>query len=118
MVYMIPYYLTLALGHSASECKANRVFDISNVPEMDAEAAWNALQAADEERELDDFRTVGNTYNPVITCANTALQAFKVYCKAVGNVTYEELERSFRLQNFNVHLIATVCRLRFEFSTY
>ena len=62
------YYLTLVLGHSASECKANRVFDISNVPEMDAEAAWNALKAADEQRELDDFRIVRNTYNTVILC--------------------------------------------------
>ena len=65
------YYLTLVLGHSASECKANRVFDISNVPEMDAEAAWNALQAADEQRELDDFRPVRNTYNPFIACLFT-----------------------------------------------
>ncbi len=56
---MIPYYLTRALGHSASECKANRVFDMSNVPEMDAEAAWNALQFADKEYDLDEFRTVG-----------------------------------------------------------
>lgn len=56
---MVSYYLTRALGHSASECKANRVFDISDVPEMDAEAAWNALQNADKERDLDDFRTVG-----------------------------------------------------------
>lgn len=56
---MIPQYLTQVLGHSASECKANRVFDMSNVPEMDAEAAWNALQLADKACELDDFRTVG-----------------------------------------------------------
>ena len=56
---MVPQYLTRALGHSASECKANRVFDMSNVPEMDAEAAWNSLQLADQARELDDFRTVG-----------------------------------------------------------
>ena len=58
---MIPYYLTRVLGHSASECKANRVFDMSAVPEVDAEAAWDSLQQADKERELDDFRTVGIT---------------------------------------------------------
>ena len=65
------YYLTLVLGHSASECKANRVFDISDVPEMDAEAAWNALQTADKQRELDDFRFVRNTCNPIIECVLT-----------------------------------------------
>ena len=56
---MTTYYLTRALGHSASECKANRVLDMSDVPEMDAEAAWNSLQLADQACELDDFRTVG-----------------------------------------------------------
>lgn len=63
---MIPNYLTRAPGHSASECKANRVFDMSNVPEMNLEAAWNSLQRADKDRELDDFRTVGITLNPII----------------------------------------------------
>jgi len=35
------------------------VFDKSALPEMDAEAAWDALQKADKECDLDDIRTVG-----------------------------------------------------------
>ncbi len=32
--------------------------DKSDLPEMDAEAAWDMLQKADKDRDLDDFRTV------------------------------------------------------------
>lgn len=56
----MPYhlFLTPSPGHQTSDCKANRVFDTSLVPDMSAEDAWEALQKADEERELDDFRQV------------------------------------------------------------
>lgn len=47
-----------APGHQTSECKANRVFDTSRVADMSAEDAWEALQKADEERDLEDFREV------------------------------------------------------------
>ena len=50
--------LTLRPGHQTSECKSNRVFDTSGVADMAAEDAWEALQKADEERDLDDFREV------------------------------------------------------------
>ena len=50
--------LTYRPGHQTSECKANRVFDTSRVADMSAEDAWEALQKADEERDLDDFREV------------------------------------------------------------
>ena len=33
-------------------------------------------------------------------------QAFKVYCKAAPEATYDELELSFRTNNFNTYLIA------------
>lgn len=56
--YTHPLFLTLPSGHLTSECKANRVFDTSLVADMSAEDAWEALQRADEERDLDDFREV------------------------------------------------------------
>lgn len=57
---------------------------------MSADDAWEALQKADEERDLDDFR-----------------EAFKVYTKAASDATYDELEMAFRAQNFQTYLIAT-----------
>lgn len=50
--------LTLPSGHETSGCKANRVFDTSSLPDMSAEDAWAALQKADEEHDLEDFREV------------------------------------------------------------
>lgn len=52
------FWLTLATGHEASECKEKRVFDKSGVPDMSPDDAWNALQKADQDRDLDDFRLV------------------------------------------------------------
>lgn len=45
-------------GHRAAECKANRVVDMSNIPNKSPEEAWNLLKAADAEGDLDDFREV------------------------------------------------------------
>ena len=100
--------LTHRLGHPTSECKANRVFDTSHVADMSAEDAWDALQKADEERDLDEIRTV---------CASKRYfsgrktdffaQAFKVYSKAAPDATYEDLELAFRRCGFNTYLIAT-----------
>ena len=50
--------VTLSLGHQTSDCTANRVFDNSHVADMSAEDAWAALQTADNERDLDEFRQV------------------------------------------------------------
>ncbi|KAK3170605.1 hypothetical protein OEA41_002686 [Lepraria neglecta] len=77
-------------GHQASECKERRVFDKSGIADMSPDDAWTALQKADQDCDLDDFRV-----------------ALKVYSKAVPDVTYDDLERAFRLNNFNVYLIAT-----------
>ncbi|KAL9066974.1 MAG: hypothetical protein Q9161_007218 [Pseudevernia consocians] len=77
-------------SHQTSECKANRVFDTSQVADMSAEDAWEALKKADKERDLDDFR-----------------EAFKVYTKAAPDATYDELEIAFRFCSFNTYLIAT-----------
>ncbi|KAL9132800.1 MAG: hypothetical protein Q9175_006028 [Cornicularia normoerica] len=77
-------------GHQTVECTANRVFDTSLVADRSADDAWVALEKADEERDLDDFR-----------------EAFKVYTKAASDATYDELEMAFRAQNFQTYLIAT-----------
>ena len=59
-LFTVRYHLllTLSSGHQTSECKANRVFDKSLVADMSADDAWIALQKADEDRDLDDFREV------------------------------------------------------------
>lgn len=40
------------------ECTNNRVFDTSGLDVKSAEDAWNAIQKADEEKDLDDFKLV------------------------------------------------------------
>ncbi|KAI4106409.1 MAG: hypothetical protein L6R37_002207 [Teloschistes peruensis] len=81
-------------GHVTSECTNNKVFDLVDVAELPVEEAWDELvksaKEAVESRDLDDFRN-----------------AVKVYKKAVGEVTYEELERSFRANDIGIYIIAT-----------
>ena len=50
--------VTLSSGHQTSDCTANRVFDNSHVADMSAEDAWAALQTADKEGDLYNFRQV------------------------------------------------------------
>ncbi|KAL8867258.1 MAG: hypothetical protein Q9174_005779 [Haloplaca sp. 1 TL-2023] len=79
-------------GHLTSECKANKKFDMSDVAVLPIEEAWVDLvktaNDAARTRDLDDFRT-----------------ALKVYVKAVGDVTYHELERSFRANDIGIYII-------------
>ncbi|KAL8689282.1 MAG: hypothetical protein Q9218_005014 [Villophora microphyllina] len=81
-------------GHMTSECKNNKVFDVDDVATLPAEEAWDEVvktaKEAVETRDLDDFRT-----------------AVKVYKKAIGDLSYEELERSFRANNIGIYIIAT-----------
>ncbi|KAI9791694.1 MAG: hypothetical protein M1835_000129 [Candelina submexicana] len=76
-------------GHKTLECKNNRALDLSGIPNKTPEEAFEMLKAADEERDLDDFR-----------------EALKIYSKAVPLTTYKQLEQTFRENGFNVHLIA------------
>jgi len=46
------------IGHPTMECKENHVFDMSRVPDMGPEDAWSAIQAADDEKDLDDLKAV------------------------------------------------------------
>ncbi len=74
---------------------------------MSAEDAWEALQKADEERDLDDFREVGDGKRSSHTDTDVSAQAFKIYSKAAADATYDELETAFRINHFNTYLIAT-----------
>ena len=75
---------------------------------MSAEDAWEALQKADEERSLEDFREVRACKRfPRIQDTDFSDQAFNVYAKAAPDATYDELETAFRLNGFNTYLIAT-----------
>ncbi|KAI9712218.1 MAG: hypothetical protein M1812_006953 [Candelaria pacifica] len=76
-------------GHKTLECKNNRALDLSGIPDKTPEEAFGMLKAADEDRDLDDFR-----------------EALKIYSKAVPHTTYQQLEKTFRENSFNVHLIA------------
>ncbi|KAL8707746.1 MAG: hypothetical protein Q9220_007266 [cf. Caloplaca sp. 1 TL-2023] len=81
-------------GHITSDCTNNKVFDYDKVDTLSVEDAWagliKAAKEAAESRELDDFR-----------------DAIKAYQKAIKEVSYEELERSFRLHKLGIYIIAT-----------
>ncbi|KAI4130495.1 MAG: hypothetical protein LQ338_001726 [Usnochroma carphineum] len=81
-------------GHLTSECTNNKAFDYDNVATLPIEEAWtnvvNTAKEAIETRDLDDFR-----------------EAIKVYAKAVKDLNYEEIERSFRAHDIGIYLIAT-----------
>lgn len=38
------------------------MFDKSGIPDMSPDDAWDALQKADQDRDLDDFRVVSRTW--------------------------------------------------------
>lgn len=42
----------------AKDCKENRQFDKSGIPDMTPEEAWAKLKHANNDRDLDDFREV------------------------------------------------------------
>ena len=65
------------------------MFDTTGLDLKSAEEAWEALQKADEEKDLDDVK-----------------MAIRVYSKAVPETTWEQLERAFRTNQFNTYLIA------------
>jgi hypothetical protein len=98
-----PLLLLTTTGHKLAQCENARALDFSGVEEKTAEEAWNAIQAADKEQDLEDLRDVRfftHAYHMLI------MQAIKVYVKAVPPVTYKELERSFRTNNMESHIIA------------
>ncbi|KAK5120696.1 hypothetical protein LTR85_006054 [Meristemomyces frigidus] len=79
-------------GHVASDCSVNRMFanfaDLG-IKDMSAEDAWKELEAADKDKDVDDIK-----------------KAILTYAKAFAEVTFEELEQTFRDAEMNTYLIA------------
>ncbi|KAI5299789.1 hypothetical protein KEM55_001766, partial [Ascosphaera atra] len=75
-------------GHKAINCTANRVFDLSTIPDKTPEEAWEMMKKASDERDMDDFR-----------------DAFKIYSKAVPEATLVDIEMKMREEKFKIYLI-------------
>ncbi|KAL2759015.1 hypothetical protein ACRALDRAFT_2097686 [Sodiomyces alcalophilus JCM 7366] len=77
-------------GHTAAGCTNPRKIDRSDVPDMDAEKAWELMRIAAREKEIHDFK-----------------EALGMYLKHYPDMTYVELEAALRGQGINVWCIAT-----------
>ncbi|KAL9600494.1 MAG: hypothetical protein Q9219_003145 [cf. Caloplaca sp. 3 TL-2023] len=90
---MLPVTARTNLLSYAATAKEKVVPDDSNVETLPVEQAWaKVLETAKEaaqNRDLDDFR-----------------EAIKIYQKAVKDVSYDEIERSFRANDVGIYLIA------------
>ncbi|KAL2133008.1 hypothetical protein VTI74DRAFT_979 [Chaetomium olivicolor] len=76
-------------GHTISQCKGARKIDRDHLPDMNTEEAWELIQRAVKERDIDDVK-----------------EAIQIYVKAAPEAKYEELERAFRDQDIPLYLIA------------
>ncbi|TVY80499.1 ATP-dependent RNA helicase glh-4, partial [Lachnellula suecica] len=76
-------------GHEAFTCEAPRKLDYSHVEDVPAEKAWEEIQKAVEERDIDDIK-----------------EAAQKYFKACPETTYVDMEKGFRAQELGVYLIA------------
>lgn len=65
------------------------MIDALGIKEMTAETSWQALEQADKDRDLDDFK-----------------EAFFAYVRSMPELTIEELEQAFREAEFNTFVIA------------
>ncbi|KAK3069636.1 hypothetical protein LTR53_011880 [Teratosphaeriaceae sp. CCFEE 6253] len=80
------------MGHKASECTMSRmigVFSDMKIEDMPAEDAWTALMQADKTKDVHDIN-----------------HAMFTYVKAYPELTFEELEKTFRDMHMNTFLIA------------
>lgn len=71
------------------ECENPRKLDYSEVPDVPAEEAWGKIEAAAEERDLDEVK-----------------EAAQMYFKACPEATYVDIEKGFRSLDIGVFLIA------------
>lgn len=86
---MLGRMLTFITGHIATECTANRLLAAYKVDtELTAEQAWEALQKADAEKDVEEIK-----------------KSILAYAKAYPELTLYDLESSFRDANFNTYLI-------------
>ena len=85
-------------GHRAAECTAGR-FDFvpPGTPVIDSAVAWAAMQAADKEKDLDEFKENFWAYVAALIRDHMA-----------GELDLADLEKGFRDEQWNIHLIAKV----------
>ncbi|KAK5112715.1 hypothetical protein LTR62_003813 [Meristemomyces frigidus] len=79
-------------GHQQSECSVNRMIAAYNdmgIEDLSADDAWLKLQVADEEKDVTDIKAY-----------------MLSYAKAYPQITFEELEATFRDKNMHTYLIA------------
>ncbi|KAI4144771.1 MAG: hypothetical protein LQ341_002573 [Variospora aurantia] len=112
--------LSVAIAKKKVPDNASRM-KAASITTLPVEEAWaNVVRTAKEAvetRDLDDFRDVRSPQPLILiipndsrlrTCsANRYIQAIRVYQKAVKEITYEEIERSFRVNGIEIYLIAT-----------
>lgn len=82
-------YADLNTGHTAFECKVPRKLDRLDIAEMPMEEAWVKIMKGAQERDIDDIK-----------------DAIQTYVKANPDITYQQLEESFREQDIKVWLVA------------
>lgn len=87
----------------------------ADLPDMTADAAWEAMKTADKFRDIDDFKEVCLQEAPCSTYANVwCAKAFLCYAKVLFNqgvpVDIADVEKGFREENRNIYLIAKVCK--------
>lgn len=79
---------SLLLGHEAATCENARNVDRSHLPDATGEEAWKMLEAAINERDIDDIK-----------------EAVQIYVKAQPETTFVELENALRAQGYSLYLI-------------
>lgn len=81
--------LTNPPGHSRAKCKNPRTIDRSHVADTTPDDAWNELEQAIKERDMDDAKA-----------------AIEKYSKACPDMTYVQLQEGIFDQGLNLFLIA------------
>lgn len=80
-------------GHVTSECTAARAVNFAGIEDKTDEEAWDMLIAADNDRDLDDFKTALRTYAKALKLNNVP-------------VSLAQIEKTLRDEKRNVYLIA------------
>jgi hypothetical protein len=92
----------VCLGHKAIQCKSKRT-DIfpASLPWNSPDIAWEKMIEADTEKDMDAFKTAFFSYAK-------ALMKFTSDDGSMSGVDVADMEKGFRAQNRNMHLIAKV----------
>ncbi|KAI9802528.1 MAG: hypothetical protein M1833_001600 [Piccolia ochrophora] len=76
-------------GHTIDECEGNRTKDWTNVPDVDGTEAWNNMEKADKDKDIDEFKNW-----------------FLAYARKTPDLTFQAMEKALRNHKLNVHLVA------------